>query len=98
MFKRVNQTNTKNVFEAIYNNNFYYKIGKEVVVENADESHKSCACGIHLSTQKYWNRGDTLIQCRVNIADIITCQEGKVRCRKCTPIRIIEEKKPDKET
>lgn len=84
LYKRVNKTGNK--YFSCYDPSFEYKIGEIVKVEKPDLSNKSCASGIHLSHPDYWNKGNVLLQCEVNISDIITCQEGKVRCKKCKVI------------
>ena len=51
----------------------------------------SCSSGLHASTPFYTTEGDTLIAVKVELADVITCQEGKVRCKALT---VIGEVKP----
>jgi len=62
--------------------NFIYEDGKIAEVADYDKSNASCSKGIHLARALYWNEGDTLIACEVNVKDIITVQEQKVRCKK----------------
>ncbi len=51
----------------------------------------SCSSGLHASTPFYTTDGDTIIAVKVELTDIITCQEGKVRCKALT---VIGEVKP----
>ena len=53
--------------------------------------NNSCSSGIHVSTPFYWEEGDTLIAVEVNLKDIITCLNGKIRCKKVKVIEKIKE-------
>ena len=90
LYKRVNKTDKNKVFSSCWDITFKYILGKSAKVKNYDKSTASCGRGLHLSTPLYWNEGDTLLECEVNIKDIITVQEGKVRCKACKPIRVIK--------
>ena len=79
LYKRVNHNGTDYV--SCYDDSFVYTLTQEVSVE-AKEDHSSCASGLHVSSLYYWNQGTHYLECKVHIDDIITCQEGKVRCRK----------------
>ncbi len=46
----------------------------------------SCAPAIHVSYYGYWDSGDTWIAVEFTHDDIITCQEGKLRIKKCKVI------------
>ena len=85
LYKRVYKIK-KGKYRSCYDEKFIYEDKKIIKVKNYDKSDKSCAEGIHLSTPLYWDQGDTLIQCEVDFKDIITIQEGKVRCKKCKVI------------
>lgn len=73
---------------SIYDKNFTYKIGEVVEVENPDETNASCASGLHFSNLTYWdchvdnyfNR--VYLVAEIDVNDIITIQQGKIRCRK----------------
>ena len=87
LYKRVNKID-KNKFSSIRDKNFIYEIGKSVKVKDYDENPDvSCGKGIHLSLTNYWKNGDSLIECKVNIKNIITCRAGKIRCKKCKVMR-----------
>jgi hypothetical protein len=85
LYKRVDKI-SKGKYKSCHNSNFVYEDGKISEVKNPDMSEQSCSTGIHLSTALYWESGDTLIACKVKEKDIITVQEGKVRCKKCLVI------------
>jgi len=85
LYKRVNKI-SKGKYKSVQDEKFIYEDGKIAKVKDYDKSNASCSKGIHLSTPLYWDYGDTLIQCEVNFKDIITVQEGKVRCKKCKVI------------
>jgi len=86
LYKRVNKINNKQ-FRSLYDKSFIYEIGKIVSVKKCNNSNSPCSEGIHLSTPLYWNKGNSLIECEVNIKDIVSIQAGKVRCKKCKVIR-----------
>jgi hypothetical protein len=85
LYKRVKKI-SDGVYESCYSGDFIYEDGKEAVADNPEISDNSCASDMHLSTALYWEEGDTLIACEVKEEDIITIQEGKVRCKKCKVI------------
>lgn len=72
---------------SFYDPDFKYEIGKIAKAKDPDESDESCAPGLHFSNANYWNdRKDvaksTFLIARIKLEDIITVQEGKIRCRK----------------
>ena len=91
MYKWVNKTNNGEL-QSDYDNDFEYKIGKYKKVLNCNlDNSISCGSGIHCSSLDYKFEGNTQIQLRVNIKDIITCLEGKVRAKKVFVIREVTE-------
>ncbi len=94
LYKKVWSTNDESVFKSDYDENFLYKIGETVVAENVDEDvFNSCARGLHFtSLENLINYdGDTIIECEVEIPDIVTVQDSKVRARKCKVLRVYKE-------
>lgn len=93
MYKRVMRKGDHYV--SYYNTKFQYRIGEISQVKKINLSNAAYASGIHLSTPFYpapINKSNwALIQCQVNINDIITCQDGKIRCRKCLVLREVTE-------
>ena len=86
LYKRVNKK-SQGIYQSVYDANFIYKDGEIASVERCDEDKSvSCGSGIHVSTPFYCDNGDTLIAVDVHIDDVITCQTGKLRCRKVTVI------------
>lgn len=82
LYKRVNKIR-EGKYRSVYDPNFIYEDGKIAIAEDVDEDKTvSCGGGLHVSTVNYWNEGDTLIACLVKKEDVITIQNGKVRCRK----------------
>ena len=72
---------------SFYDPDFKYEVGKIAEAIDPDESDKSCATGLHFANANYWNcRADvaksTFLIARIKLDDIITVQEGKIRCRK----------------
>ena len=72
---------------SFYDNKFKYEVGKVVKVENPDMSKESCASGLHFSNMNYWNSNkdilnSTFLMAEIDIKDVITVQEGKIRCKK----------------
>lgn len=90
-YKKVNSTDKKNTFSAIYDKRINYIIGKTTKVEDIDDDWSiSCGKGLHVSHPSYWNEGDSLIAVEVDIKDIITCQEGKLRCKKLKVLGVVD--------
>lgn len=73
---------------SMYDKNFTYKIGEVAEAKNPDETNTSCASGLHFSNLTYWDcRVDNYFNkvylvAEIDVNDIITIQEGKIRCRK----------------
>jgi len=74
---------------SLYDNKFVYEVGEIAVCENPQEDNVSCAAGLHFSNLTYWdNRADegfdelVYLKAEIDLDDIITIQEGKIRCRK----------------
>ena len=44
---------------------------------------------LRFSGPDYWKEGNSLLECRINIKDVITVQRGKVRCKKVFVLREI---------
>jgi len=69
-------------FTFSYDNSFKYPKKGEVSVDEYDTSiQASCASGLHFADPCYWS-GDVLIAAEIDLNDIITVQEGKVRVKK----------------
>jgi hypothetical protein len=77
---------------SLYDSAFVYPQKGEVVCDNPAESNASCAAGLHVSHASYWegNGGTKVLMCSVNLEDIITVQQGKIRCRKLTVLGVCE--------
>ena len=73
---------------SLFDENFVYKIGEIAEVKNPDKSHVSCASGLHFSNLTYWDdnvqkyKDKTYLVAEINVEDIITIQQGKIRCKK----------------
>jgi len=82
LYKRVKKIE-EGVYASLYDSNFIYRDGEIAEVKNPNlDFTDSCASGIHVSTPFFWDKGDTLIAVEVRVEDIITCMEGKIRCKK----------------
>ena len=82
LYKRVNKLRDGE-YRSNYETSFIYKDNEISEVKDFDPDKKvSCGEGIHISMPDYWIEGDTLIAVEVNVDDIITCQEGKLRVKK----------------
>lgn len=89
-YKRVDKIK-KGVYASHFDKKFIYKDNQVAkVTKYAEDWNLSCADGLHVSHPTYWDEGDTLIACYVNIDDIITCQSGKVRVKKLYVIGEVE--------
>ena len=73
---------------SLYDENFIYEVGKIAEVEDVEESNESCASGLHFSNLTYWDfklkeyTNKTYLVAEIDVEDIITIQQGKIRCRK----------------
>lgn len=90
-YKRINRN-----MSSLYDNQFLYSLNDYVEEPDTDISKVSCTTGLHFSHATYWDRHierlehTLLICCRVHIDDIVTCQEGKIRAKKCFVIGICD--------
>jgi len=94
LYKSVWSTKDPDVFKSNYDRNFLYKIGETVVAEDVDEDiFKSCTDGLHFTSLEFVNcyRGDTILECEVEVPDIVTVQASQVRARKCRVLRVYKE-------
>ena len=73
---------------SIHDKNFIYKMGEVAEVENPNETNASCASGLHFSNLTYWDDcvndyfNKVYLIAEIDVNDIITIQNGKIRCRK----------------
>lgn len=77
---------------SFYDETFKYEVGKEAKAENCEESNESCASGLHFSNITYWNLSCkeleyVCLEAEIDLKDIITVQQGKIRCRKAKILR-----------
>ena len=94
LYKSVWSTDNPDVFKSDYRQNFLYKIGKISRVRNVDEDvFKSCARGLYLTTLNIAKNygGNTILECEVDVDDIVTVQGSKVSTRKCRVAGIYKE-------
>lgn len=77
---------------SIYDANFKYVPNTWACAEFVDQSNESCAAGLHVSNAHYWNGqgGQKVLFCKVKLEDIITVQEGKIRCSKLFVIGVCD--------
>jgi hypothetical protein len=80
LYKRVNKV-ASGVYVSNYDGKTGYADGKTTTVEYDPDVTVSCGKGIHVSTPFYWDEGNALIQVSVKVDDVITCLEGKMRCK-----------------
>lgn len=94
LYKSVWRTDDESVFKSNYDRNFLYKIGETVVAKYVDEDiFKSCTRGLHFTSLEFINRhkGNIILECEVEVNDIITILNSQVRARKCRVIRVYKE-------
>ena len=94
LYKRVWSTKDQDVFESDYNRNFLYKIGETVVAEDVNEDiFKPCTGGLHFTSLEFINKrkGNAILECEVEVSDIVTVQYDEVRTRKCRVVGIYKE-------
>ncbi len=91
LYKKVWKTDDESVFKSDYHRNFLYKIGKISRAQNVNEDIlEHCARGLYFTSLEFVNyySGDTILECEVDVDDIVTVQDGKVRARKCKVLRV----------
>lgn len=80
-YKQVNKDLT-----SFHDETFQYKVGDWAVAKDPDMSNAACAAGLHFSNANYWNKivgTDTVyLVAKIMLDDIITVQQGKIRCKK----------------
>ncbi|OQB41008.1 MAG: hypothetical protein BWY04_01104 [candidate division CPR1 bacterium ADurb.Bin160] len=94
LYKKVWRTDDESVFKSNYDRNFLYKIGKMVAVKKVDDNILNvCTSGLHFTNLEFLSDydGDTIIECEVEVPDIVTVQGSQVRTRKCKVIRVYKE-------
>jgi len=94
LYHRVWSTDNPKIFVSDYNRDFIYEIGKEAVETDVTEDALSdYGKGFLFTSLKFigpWE-GDTILECEVEVPDIVTVQASKVRARKCRVIRVYKE-------
>ena len=91
LYKRVWSTDDESVFKSDYRRNFLYKIGKISRAKNVNEDIlESCTKGLHFTSLEFINRhkGNIILECEVEVPDIVTVQASQVRARKCRVIGV----------
>jgi hypothetical protein len=91
LYKKVWSTKDQDVFKSDYHRNFLYKIGKISRTRNVNEDVLECyARGLHFTSLEFiYNlNGDTILECEVEVPDIVTILNSTVRARKCRVIRV----------
>jgi hypothetical protein len=92
LYKRVKKL-SKGKYQSLHDEKFIYEDKKKAVAKKPDMTwENSCSSGLHASTPFYAGNGETLIAVKVAFKDIITCQEGKVRCKALTVIGEVDVK------
>lgn len=72
---------------SFYDPKFQYVIGEYAEACDSLISKDSCASGLHFSNANYWNwhnmpSGSVFLVAEINLEDIITVQQGKIRCKR----------------
>ena len=93
-YKKVDKIEEKDgeiIFGSLHDIEFTYRIGQTIELKEGEydeDSSHSCSSGLHVSTPTHWLAGDSLLLVEVYESDIITCLEGKVRCKK---LKVLDE-------
>ena len=91
LYKRVKKI-SKGKYVSLHDEKFFYYDKKVATAKNPDMTwENSCSSGLHASTPFYAGNEETLIAVKVALEDVITCQEGKVRCKTLTVIGEVDE-------
>lgn len=90
-YKEVNKD-----LSSAYDASFKYEVGKTAIAKNVEENNESCAGGLHFSNMNYWNGkidNSVYLQAEILLEDVITAQEGKIRCRKAKILGVYDPNK-----
>ncbi len=90
LYKQVLNTDNPKIFKSWYKNSFLYEIGKEAVENDVNtDVTRMFGRGLHFTTLEFIDcyEGDTILECEINVKDILTVQENKVRAKKCRVIK-----------
>ena len=84
LYKKVRSlANETNKFRSCYDSGFIYTVNGYAIAKNYDKDILiSCGTGLHVSYPDYWDSGDVLLVCEIDIEDIITCMNSKLRVKK----------------
>jgi hypothetical protein len=96
LYQKVFSTEDFGVFEVEHINNFLFELGKEAVINDANEDAMNfCGKGLYFSSLEKVKRrhGDTILECEIDVEDILTVQYNEIRARKCKVIRVVRRKK-----
>lgn len=92
LYQKVFSTEDFGVFEVEHINNFLFELGKEAVINDANEDAMNfCGKGLYFSLLEKVKRrhGDTILECEIDVEDILTVQYNEIRAKKCKVIRVI---------
>lgn len=95
LYQKVCSTEDFGVFEVEHINNFLFELGKEAVINDANEDAMNfCGKGLYFSLLEKVKRrhGDTILECEIDVEDILTVQYNEIRAKKCKVIRVIRRK------
>lgn len=75
---------------SLHDSSFKYPSSGIVNVDVKDLSNESCSDGLHFSHPTYWegNGGEVILMAKILLKNIITIQEGKIRCREAKIIGV----------
>ena len=92
LYKTVRDTDNPEIFRSWYKHSFIYEIGKEAVETDVDEDVMNCCGkGLHFTSLEFIDEDmyNTILECEIDIEDILTVQDGIIRARKCRVIRAL---------
>ena len=96
LYQKVFSTEDFGVFEVEHIKNFLFELGKEAVINDANEDAMNfCGKGLYFSLLEKVKRrhGNTILECEIDVEDILTVQYNEIRAKKCKVIRVIRRKR-----
>ncbi len=94
LYTIVQSTENPKTFKSIYEPGLFYKIDKNIKLTDADEdAMNNFGKGLYFTTLEFidnWD-GNTILECEIDLKDIITVQFSTVRARKCRVLGIFKE-------
>lgn len=101
-YKYVQQRAGEDFYRSLHDYGFVYRMNEHAICAAPEISKASCASGLHCASLSYWesviksyHKADSefnkvCLAVEVELKDIITIQEGKIRCKRLKVVGVVE--------